>query len=109
MVDAIARGQSNLTGSFRKRACVLAKRLHVGMLRDMETIATVAEIAEAQLIRSVLEGHGITAVIPDEQTAEIAPPYLWATGGIRVQVAEEDAATAREVLATLEDDNATNA
>ncbi len=66
----------------------------------METIATVAEIAEAQLIRSVLEGHGISAVIPHEQTAEIAPPYLWASGGIQVQVAEADVATAKAVLAS---------
>lgn len=66
----------------------------------METIATVAEISEAQLIRSVLEGHGITAVIPHESTAEIAPPYLWASGGIQVQVAENDVATAKVILAT---------
>lgn len=66
----------------------------------MVTIANVAEIAEAQLIRSVLEGHGITAVIPHESTAEIAPPYLWASGGIQVQVAEADVATAKSILAT---------
>ena len=68
----------------------------------METVATFAEVAEAQVIRSVLEGHGINAVIPHEQTAEIAPPYLWASGGIHLQVAEEDLAAAREVLATIE-------
>ncbi|MCF3651444.1 putative signal transducing protein [Synoicihabitans lomoniglobus] len=70
----------------------------------METVAAFAEIAEAQLIRSVLEGHGISAVIPNEQTAEIAPPYLWGSGGVKVQVAAEDLAIAREVLATLEKD-----
>lgn len=68
----------------------------------MVTIAKFAEVAEAQIIRSVLEGHGIKSVIPHEQTAEIAPPYLWASGGIQLQVAEEDLATAREVLATIE-------
>lgn len=66
----------------------------------METIASVAEIAEAQLIRSVLEGHGIKAVIPHEQTAEIAPPYLWASGGITVQVDEADVEAAKTVLAS---------
>lgn len=70
----------------------------------MQTVATVAEIAEAQLIRSVLEGHGIDAVIPHEQTAEIAPPYLWASGGIHVQVAEADFATAQAVLASTVSD-----
>ncbi len=66
----------------------------------MKTVAACAELAEAQLIRSVLEGHGIEAVIPNEQTAEIAPPYLWGSGGVKVQVADEDAAAAEAVLAT---------
>lgn len=70
----------------------------------MKTIATVTEIAEAQLIRSVLQGHGIDAVIPHEQTAEIAPPYMWASGGIDVQVAEEDVSTAEKVLASTQRD-----
>lgn len=70
----------------------------------METVATVSEIAEAQLIRSVLEGHGIQAIIPNEQTAEIAPPYLWASGGILVQVSEADYATAKAVLASTVSD-----
>lgn len=68
----------------------------------MVTIAHFAEVSEAQIIRSVLEGHGIESVIPNEQTAEIAPPYLWASGGIQLQVAEEDLEAAREVLATIE-------
>ena len=71
------------------------------MVQTMKTVAACAEISEAQLIRSVLEGHGIEAVIPNEQTAEIAPPYLWASGGVKVQVADEDAEAAAEVLATL--------
>lgn len=70
----------------------------------METIAAFAELSEAQLIRSVLEGHGIEAVIPNESTAEIAPPYLWGSGGVKVQVAEADAESARAVLATMEKD-----
>ena len=71
----------------------------------MKTVAACSELAEAQLIRSVLEGHGIEAVIPNEQTAEIAPPYLWGSGGVKVQVADEDEKTARTVLATLEDES----
>ncbi len=66
----------------------------------METIASATEITEARLIRSVLQGHGIEAIIPNEQTAEIAPPYLWASGGIVIQVAEADVAQAKEILAS---------
>jgi hypothetical protein len=68
----------------------------------MQTIATFGEIAEAKLIQSVLQGHGIEAVIPGEETATMAPPYLWASGGIKLQVAEADIAQARAVLASAE-------
>lgn len=67
----------------------------------MKTIATVNELAEAHLLRSVLAGSGVQAFIPDEETASIAPPYVFNTG-IRVQVAEADEAAAREVLANHE-------
>ena len=73
----------------------------------MKTVAACSELAEAQLLRSVLEGHGIEAVIPNEQTAEIAPPYLWGSGGVKVQVADEDEKIARQVLTTLEDTSKT--
>jgi hypothetical protein len=88
----------------------LAKLERVCFLVGMETVATFSELAEAQVIRSVLEGHGIDSVIPNEQIAEIAPPYLWASGGIQLQVAEEDLALAKEVLATLvtNDDDVTD-
>ena len=66
----------------------------------METSAAVAEIAEAQLIRSVVEGNGIQADITNERTAEITPTYLWASGGIVVQVAEADVAAAKAILAS---------
>ncbi len=68
----------------------------------MKTIATCAEVAQARLLRSVLEGHGIEALIPDEQTSEIVPHWVWGQGGVRVQVAESDAKAAQDVLATFE-------
>jgi hypothetical protein len=70
----------------------------------MRTIASVAEIAEAQLIRSVLEGHGIEATIPHSQIAEVAPHLSWADGGIVVQVADKDVAQAKAVLASTVQD-----
>ena len=66
----------------------------------MKTVATAAEISEAQLIRSVLEGHGIEATIPHSQIAEVAPHLSWADGGITVQVAEKDVAQAKAILAS---------
>lgn len=69
------------------------------IFNNMTTVAHAADLAQAQLLKSVLEGAGITAIIPDELTAQNAPPYVWASGGLRVQVAEADVATARAVLA----------
>ena len=64
----------------------------------MTTIARTNSAQEALLLRSLLEGCGIAAFIPDELTAQADPP-IFACSGIRVQVQDEDAAAAREVLA----------
>ena len=40
--------------------------------------------------------------MPDEFTAQNAPPYLFAGRGVRVQVNEDDAQNAREIIASLE-------
>lgn len=68
----------------------------------MTTIATCGDLQQALLVKSILEGSGIAAFVPDELTAQNAPPYLWATGGIRVQVELENAEAARKVLASQE-------
>ncbi len=72
----------------------------------MQTIASVAEIAEAQLIRSVLQGYGIEATIPHSQIAEVAPHLSWADGGVVVQVAEKDVEQAKAILASTAQDAA---
>ena len=65
----------------------------------MVTVATCNTIDEALLLRSVLEGSGIAASVPDELTSQTAPPYLFATPSrIRLQVEEADVVRAREVL-----------
>jgi hypothetical protein len=63
----------------------------------MTTIASCSNIAEAQFLKSLLEGAGITAFLPDELTATTAPQMLFAVG-VRVQVEDEDAAQARRVI-----------
>jgi hypothetical protein len=60
----------------------------------MTTLRTCSELEEAELIKSVLAGSGVTAFLPDESSV------LWsnALGGIRVQVADEDVERANDVL-----------
>ena len=67
----------------------------------MTTIANVNLLIEAHLIRAALEGSGIAAYIPDELTVQAASPYAFAIGGIRVQVEDDDAASAREMIAAI--------
>ena len=66
----------------------------------MTTIATCTLLVEAQLIRATLESSGLTVEIPDESTVGTAPHLALPLGGIRVQVADQDAPRAREILAT---------
>jgi hypothetical protein len=60
----------------------------------MTTIRTCSELEQAELIKSFLAGSGVTAFLPEENSV------LWsnAIGGIRVQVADEDATRAEEIL-----------
>ena len=54
--------------------------------------------AEAQLIRSRLEAADFHPFVADELSALSIDGYSLATGGIRVQVPEAEAADAREFL-----------
>lgn len=69
----------------------------------MTTIAQCFSIDEALVLRSVLAGSGISAFLPDELTAGVYPSALFSNAsGFRVQVEDEDAASARRVLAAPE-------
>ena len=65
----------------------------------MTTVARCFMIDQALLIRSVLEGCGVAAYVPDEITAQTDPViFMGSMNSIRVQVGDEDAVTAREIL-----------
>ena len=66
----------------------------------MTTVARFAKPEDAHLIRMRLGEAGIDAFVLDENLIQIDPFYSNALGGVRVQVADEDAAAAREFLAT---------
>ncbi len=64
----------------------------------MTTVTTCSNLAEAQLLKALLDDAGIPAFLPDELTANSAPQLVFGAG-IRVQVEEKDADEARGVLA----------
>ena len=66
----------------------------------MTTVATCSNPAEAMLLKSLLEANDITAYVPEELTAQSAPHF--SGSGIRIQVDDEHAETAKRILAQAE-------
>jgi Putative prokaryotic signal transducing protein len=65
----------------------------------MVTVARYGDVNEALQLKMALEARGIEAFVPDELTATNAPyRFLTDPSGVRVQVAEEDVETARQVI-----------
>jgi len=62
------------------------------------TVYTAFNPADAHLVRSRLDAAGFHAVVTNETAALTIEGYAMATGGIRVQVPESEAADAREFL-----------
>ena len=69
---------------------------------ELVTIHNGVYLHEAEFVKSVLEAEGIEALIPDAFTVGVDPALSVPLGGIRVQVAKQDAeraaATLRAVL-----------
>ncbi len=65
---------------------------------SLVTVSTAFNPAQAQLVRSRLEAAGFHAVVTNELSALSLDGYALAAGGILVQVPEEEAADARELL-----------
>jgi len=67
---------------------------------DLVTVATFPDLAEAELAKERLSNEGVQAFVLHENTAGIMPFLNNGAGGIHVQVAEKDAAKAKEILAS---------
>jgi hypothetical protein len=61
----------------------------------MTTVAECADSDQAEVVRALLADCGVAAYTPDKLTVSY-PPIV---GGVRVQVADEDAESARNILA----------
>jgi hypothetical protein len=62
------------------------------------TVYRTLSPADAQLVRSLLEAADIPATVTHELSALSMEGYSLATGGIQVQVAEEQAEDARALI-----------
>ena len=66
----------------------------------MVTVGNYPDLPSAQVAKSVLDSHGIAALIPDEFLAGNAWQMGTAIQGVRLQVPEVSEQRAREILAT---------
>lgn len=75
------------------------------MMRTMDdqlvTVHNANWLHQALFVKTVLEGDGIDAYVPDEHTVSVDPALATALGGIRVMVRASDEARARDVLASV--------
>jgi hypothetical protein len=76
----------------------MAGRVRSWLMDDLVTVASFADVAEAELARERLELEGIAAFVIDAQTAGVMPYLTSSTGGVRVQVGPPDVERAREIL-----------
>ena len=68
------------------------------MSAEWVEVRSVPWLHEAQFLKSVLDGAGIEALIPNEQTLGIQPLFGNLLGGVRVLVRPEDLERATELL-----------
>jgi hypothetical protein len=66
--------------------------------QDLVTVASFPDVPEAGLAKDRLELEGIPAFVIGAQTAGVMPFLTDSGGGVRVQVAAEYVARAREIL-----------
>jgi hypothetical protein len=68
---------------------------------DLVTVHNANWVHDALFVKSVLEGDGIDAFVPDEHTLSVDPALGAALGGVRVQVRSVDADRARRIIAAV--------
>lgn len=64
----------------------------------METIANLASLQVAQLLKMKLGSEGIEAFIPDEVSAGLEPHIFLTRTGIRLQVKAKDLEAAKKIV-----------
>ena len=75
------------------------------MPNNFVLVRTCNDLQEASILRSVLEGSGIEALIADENFASLYPGVMITTGGVRLLVRATDLERANDVLDTTTDED----
>jgi hypothetical protein len=70
-----------------------------GTMAKLVTVKTFLDQPEAYIARSLLEQHGITAFLFNQNFVAVSWLSMFAVSGLRLMVVEEEAAQARAILA----------
>jgi len=65
---------------------------------NLVVVQAFANGPEAEMAKGALASAGIEAMIQSDSVGGMRPHVAWASGGYKLLVREEDAATAREIL-----------
>jgi hypothetical protein len=65
---------------------------------DWVEVRSFTTVHEALFLRSLLEGYGIAAFVPNEHTIHLNPLWTILLGGVRLLVRRDDLARAQELL-----------
>ena len=69
-----------------------------GFMDELVTVASFADVAEAELAKERLELEGVRAFVIGGQTAGVMPFLANAGGMVRVQVDPKDTRRAKDIL-----------
>lgn len=67
-------------------------------MAKLVTLAHFFDLTEAQVVRALLDQHGVCAFVADTQTATVQWHLFFAIGGVRLQIAEIDVGLAQSIL-----------
>ena len=70
-------------------------------MTDLVQVARYSDRMEAVIARGLLESNGIDALIPELYTLEADPGLVFAMGGLRILVPDDQAEAARLILRDL--------
>ena len=70
---------------------------------DLVCVKVFTNRAQAEVVKSLLESHGIAAIVKADDCGGLRPHLVFGAGGVRVLVRKEDETKAMNILAAKED------
>ena len=73
-------------------------------MKNLVSLKTFNNDAEAELVKNILEDNGIDALVKADDCAGMVPFLQFGSGGVHLLVFEEDVEKAQEMLKKIEEE-----